>query len=282
MESLKLIDGWPVHRAAAGVATAAGVLATHGLVDEVLPWASVTKLATALAVLVASEEGVVDLDESVPPFGATVRDLLAHASGLAPDHPVRRLAEPGTRRIYSNAGFDVLGEHLAAAAGIPFGDYLQEAVLAPIGMSATLYAGSPASGLRGPLLDLLRLGAELLSPQVVDASTLAMATTTFRPGLPGVLPGFGHQEDCAFGLGFEVRDGKSPHWTAPDGPAATFGHFGRSGAFVWVDVEAGIACATVADRDFGAWALEAWPALSGAVLHEWRSGRTSRQVTAAG
>ncbi len=271
MESLRLIDEWPVERAAAGVAGAGGTVATQGLVDEVLPWASVTKLCTALAVLVGVEEGVVDLDQAAVPWGATVRDLLAHASGAAPDQPVRRLAEPATRRIYSNAGFEVLGEYLATAAGMPFGDYLREAVLEPVGMTSTRFAGSPASGLSGPLGDLLRLGTELLAPRVVSAETLAMATTTYLPGLPGVLPGFGYQEDCAFGLGFEIRDHKSPHWTAPGGPPATFGHFGRSGAFLWVDAEAGITCATVADRDFGPWALDAWPSLSAAVLEEWRA-----------
>jgi len=82
-------------------------------------------------------------------------------------------------------------------------------------------------------------------------------------------------------LGFEIRDGKSPHWTAPDGPPSTFGHFGRSGAFLWVDPLAGIACATLADRDFGPWAAEAWPAFSSAVLEEWRATPTSWPVTGA-
>jgi CubicO group peptidase (beta-lactamase class C family) len=278
MESLELVDSWPVGRAAAGVATPAGDTATRGPAGEVFPWASVTKLVTALAVLVAVEEEVVDLDGPALPWGATVRQVLGHASGLAPELPVRRLAEPGTRRIYSNAGFEVLGERVASAAGMEFGDYQRAAVLDPVGMTSTRLAGSPASGLVGPLVDLLRLGTELMAPHVVAPSTLAAATTTLYPGLGGVLPGFGYQEDCAFGLGFEIRDGKSPHWTAPGGSPRTFGHFGRSGAFLWVDADAGLACAALADREFGRWAVDVWPAFSEAVLEEWRAAGVSGLV----
>ena len=46
------------------------------------PWASVTKLLTGLAALVAVEEGIVDLDEPAGPPGSTLRHLLSHASGL--------------------------------------------------------------------------------------------------------------------------------------------------------------------------------------------------------
>ena len=58
------------------------------------PWASVTKLATAVAMLVAAEEGIVDLDEPAGPPGSTFRHLLAHASGLPFDHGAP-IARPG-------------------------------------------------------------------------------------------------------------------------------------------------------------------------------------------
>lgn len=272
MESLLLVDRWPVGRVAAGVATAAGVVATHGNAGEEYAWASVTKLATALAVLVAVEEGVLDLDQPAVEWGATVRHVLAHASGLGPEPPPARLAAPATRRIYSNAGFQLLGDLVAGAAGMPFGEYLGEAVLGPLGMSASRLEGSPAAGLVGPLEDLLRLGRELLAPSLLAPATLAEAIRPAFGRLPGVLPGFGHQRDNAWGLGFEIRDGKEPHWTAPSGSPRTFGHFGRSGAFLWVDPDAGAACACLADREFGPWAVEAWPALSGAVLAELAGG----------
>jgi CubicO group peptidase (beta-lactamase class C family) len=268
MESLKLIDSWPVGRAAAGAATGVGVVDIHGGVGERFAWASVTKLTTSLAVLVAAEEGILGLDDEVLPWGATVRHVLAHASGLAPEPPARRLQPPATRRIYSNAGFELLGELVATASGMPFADYLQAAVLEPVGMAGCELRGSPAWGMYGTVGDLLRLGVELLVPTILAPETLAGATAPAFGRLPGVLPGWGFQEDCAFGLGFEIKDGKSPHWTAPAASPHTFGHFGRSGSFLWVDPDAGLACATLADRDFGPWAAEAWPALSAAVLDE--------------
>ena len=85
MESLRLIESWDAPEAAAGAARAGGGVATHGAVDVVQPWASVTKLLTGLALLVAVEEGTVDLDEPAGPPGSTLRHLLAHASGLPPD-----------------------------------------------------------------------------------------------------------------------------------------------------------------------------------------------------
>ncbi len=85
------------------------------------------------------------------------------------------------------------------------------------------------------------------------------------PGLSGVLPGFGRQGDNAWGLGVEIRDRKSPHWTGPSQPPDTFGHFGQSGSFLWVDRGAGIAAACLADRPFGDWAVQRWSAFNESV-----------------
>ena len=75
-----------------------------------------------------------------------------------------------------------------------------------------------------------------------------------------MLPGFGRQPHCDWGLGFEIRDSKEPHWTGSRNSPRTFGHFGRSGSFLWVDPDAGLACVAIADRDFGDWARQAaWP-----------------------
>lgn len=266
MTALDAVARWPVGAAAVGVVGGRVV----GDAGRVFPWASVTKVLTALTCWVAWEEGTLDLDAPAGPTGSTVRHLLAHASGLAPDS-TEVLAAPGERRIYSNSGFDALADALSSAAGMPFGDYLREAVLEPLGMTSTS-VGSPAHGASGPLDDLLRLGAELLSPRLVDASTLASATSVAFAGLDGVLPGFGRQAPNDWGLGVEVRDGKSPHWTPRTASPRTFGHFGRSGSFVWVDPDAGVACCCLSDREFGPWAAVAWPALGEAVLAEASSG----------
>jgi CubicO group peptidase (beta-lactamase class C family) len=217
-------------------------------------------------VLVAAEEGVIDLDAPAGPPGSTVRHLLAHASGLPPDGRTP-IARPGERRIYSNAGFELLAESVAATAEMPFEEYLRLAVLEPLGLGVRL-RGSAASGIVGVLDDLAALGRELLAPSLVASETLREATTVQFSGLVGVLPGFGRMEPNDWGLGFELRDAKSPHWTGARNSPRTFGHFGRSGTFLWVDPEAKLALACLTDRTFGDWAKQAWPRLADAVLAE--------------
>ena len=265
MKALGLVDDWPADRVAVGVASARGTPFVHGDAGE-FRWASVTKPVTVLACLVAAEEGTLDLDEPAGPPGSTVRHLLAHASGLPFDRG-SPIAKPGARRIYSEHGFEVLGETLSARAGMSFAEYLAAAVLEPLGLGARL-DGKPGSGLHGSLGDLLAIGRELLAPTLVAAETLAEATRVQFPGLVGVLPGFGRQEPNDWGLGLELRDHKSPHWTGSHNSERTFGHFGRSGTFLWVDPEPGIALVCLTDLEFGEWATRAWPELSDAVLEE--------------
>jgi CubicO group peptidase (beta-lactamase class C family) len=265
-DALRQLDDWPTPLAAAGVVRGPEVVATHGPRDEVLHWASVTKLVTALGALVAAEEGVIDLDEPAGPEGSTVRHLLAHASGL-PFEPGAPTGQPGRRRIYSNVGFETLADQIAERAEMPFADYLVAGVMQPLGMRAEL-RGSPAADLHGSLDDLLILARELLRPTLVAQETLAEATTVQFPGLAGVLPDFGRFDPNDWGLGFELRDEKSPHWTGTRNSSRTFGHFGGSGTFLWVDPEAGVALGVLTNLDFGDWAKEAWPRLSDAVLAE--------------
>jgi CubicO group peptidase (beta-lactamase class C family) len=264
VDVLAQVEEWPPSTVAVGVLRDGRVVGSHGPRDRVFRWASVTKLVTAVAVLVAAEEGVVDLDEPAGPPGSTVRHLLAHASGLSFDAGPP-IAKPGQRRIYSNAGFEALAEHVGAAAEMPFAHYLAEAVLQPLGLAADL-RGSAAHALHGTLDDLLRFGAELQRPSLIAPETLAEATSVQFPGLVGVLPDIGRMDPNDWGLGFELRDGKAPHWTGARNSPRTFGHFGGSGSFLWVDPEAGLALAELSDLDFGPWALEAWPRLSDAVL----------------
>jgi CubicO group peptidase (beta-lactamase class C family) len=266
VDALRAVEGWPAVHVSVGVASAAGPVAMHGDRQRVYRWASVTKPVTALACLVAAEEGAIDLDAPAGPPGSTFRHLLAHASGL-PLQGGSPIARPGERRIYSDYGFDVLGQALADQAEMPFADYLRAAALDPLALS-TRYEGRPGSGLYGSLDDLLAFTAELLDPSLVAVETLAEAMSVQFPGLVGVLPGFGRQEPNDWGLGFELRDSKSPHWTGRRNSPRTFGHFGRSGTFVWIDPQADVALCCLTDLDFGDWAKAAWPALSDAVLAE--------------
>src|SRR4249920_1983736 len=236
---MRQVDDWPAETVAVGVLRDGETLATHGPLDRVFRWASVTKLVTTLATLVAAEEGTVDLDEPAGPPGSTVRHLLSHASGLPFDGSTP-LARPGQRRIYSNTGFEVLAATVAQRAEMPFVEYLEAAVIEPLGLAAEL-RGSPAAGLYGTLDDLLRFGAEVQRPTLVAAETLAEATTVQFPGLNGVLPDVGRMEPNDWGLGFELRNAKEPHWTGTRNSQHTYGHFGGSGSFLWLDPEPGLA-----------------------------------------
>jgi len=269
--ALDLIAGWPVPSASAAVVGASGILAERGDLARSYPLASVTKPLVARAAQVAIEEGVLDLDTPAGPPEATVRHLLAHASGLAMNSP-ELAARPGTRRVYSNYGFAVLAETVERHSGIEFGSYLTEAVFSPLGMTASrLDGGASAAGFGGvsTVADLAALAGDLLRPRTVSATMHAAATSVQFPGLDGVLPGFGVQRPNDWGLGFEIRAAKSPHWTAPANSPATFGHFGQSGTFIWVDPAADLALVVLTDRDFGDWAKPLWPALSGEVLREF-------------
>lgn len=255
---------WPVDHAAATVVAADGaVLGAAGEIDRPFRLASVTKLLTAYATLIAVEEGAVEWDTPAGPEGSTVRHLAAHVSGLAFTGDAVQAAV-ATKRIYSNTGFEVLGATIADAAGIPFGEYLDQAVCEPLGMTATRLEGSPAADGVSTADDLARFAAELQAPTLTH--TLAEATTIAFPGLDGILPGYGRQKPNDWGLGFEIRDGKSPHWTGASSSPRTFGHFGQSGTFLWVDPDAGVACVVLTDRDFGPWAIEAWPPFTDRVV----------------
>src|SRR4249920_778096 len=132
---MRQVEDWPATTVAVGVLRDGRTLATHGPRDRVFRWASVTKLVTTIATLVAAEEGTVDLDEPAGPPGSTVRHLLSHASGL-PFDARAPIAKPGQRRIYSNTGFEVLAATVAAAAALPFAEYLDAVVLQPLGLEA--------------------------------------------------------------------------------------------------------------------------------------------------
>ena len=258
------ISRWP-GRGAAWATHAGDISAGAGAVNEIFEWASVTKLLVAVACWVAVEEGSLAFEGAAGPEGSTLGHLLAHASGL-PFEGNSPVAPPAKRRIYSNIGIETAAAQLCSRTGMAFGDYLRAGVLEPLGMTATVLAGSPAHGAKGPLEDLARLAAELLSPSLISAGTWRTAVSTAWPELAGVLPGFGRQTPCEWGLGPEIRGHKYPHWTGARNSASTFGHFGQSGAFLWVDPVAGIALAGLSSEPFGEWAKKAWPALSDEVL----------------
>ena len=276
VSALDLVAGWPgssrglivLHDDGHGALTRA----TVGDLETPFEWASVTKVATALCAMVAVDEGLITLEDEVGPPGSTVRHLLAHASGVGPDSPMV-LCAPATRRIYSNAGFELLASHLERWSGSSIEALVDETVLTPLGMAETRLTGSPASGMLGPVGDLALLLAETMAPTLLgDATATAMRTVQW-PALAGVLPGVGRYDPCAWGLGLEVKGHKEPHWTGSTWGPATVGHFGRAGGFLVVDPSRSLGVVSLGDEPFGAWALEAWPPLLDALEAGDEGGR---------
>jgi CubicO group peptidase (beta-lactamase class C family) len=278
---MNLTLDWPVGRAGVAVVSPSGTeTAFLGGVtgSDEFEVASVTKLMTSLAALAAVSSGRLDLDQPVPEAvragggeDVTVRHLLAHAGGF-PFEPPGRPRPPNQRRIYSNVGFRLLADAVADAAGVSFATWLSSSVLDPLGMSATRLVhrrgidGDPAAGAASTLDDLVRLARCLLDrgAPVVGPELFGEATSVQFPGLAGLVPGVGRFDPCDWGLGFELHDGKRPHWMGDRRAASAFGHFGATGCFLWVDPDAGLAAAAVTDRDFddGKWAMATWPAWS--------------------
>lgn len=142
---------------------------------------SLTKVATALAVLDLAEEGALDLDRPVLEFlpwlefhderarHMSVRDLLRHTSGLRDTVPAvfgwlnydgqlpdqtgflkekmpgyRSLRfSPGEDRKYSNLGYMVLGAIIEAITGRDYAAVISERVLRPSGMSSASFVFPP-------------------------------------------------------------------------------------------------------------------------------------------
>ena len=204
VQALRQIESWPVSFAAAGVVTADGGVETRGDTRRAVRLASVSKPVAALAVLVAAEEGVVDLDEAAGPPGSTVRHLLAHASGL-PFEGSEPIASPGRRRIYSNEAFRVL-------ARAPR-DARRDAVRglrARRGLRAA--RDRPRPGRRSRLRHARRRSRtcwrsprELLAPRLVAQETLDEMTAVHFPGLSGVLPDYGRFDPLDWGLGVQLN-----------------------------------------------------------------------------
>lgn len=264
MTALDLLRDWPVEHAAGAIIVEGRVDDSTTEIDRPFALASVTKLITALVALVAHEEGTLGLDDPVTAVGASTADLLAHAGGVAPDDD-SQLAPPHHRRIYSTHAYDLVAGAIAARAEMPYADYAREAVLEPLAMTGTRLLGSAGAGAWSTVRDLTSLVGAWRKPTVVGAPTLARATAPHLPDLAGVLPGFGRHDPNPWGLGPEIRGHKDPHWTGATNSPATFGHFGQTGTFLWIDPEADISVVALTDRPFGEWAIHAWPAFADAI-----------------
>jgi CubicO group peptidase (beta-lactamase class C family) len=152
--------------------------------DTIYHWWSMTKIPTAIAVMQLQEQDKLDLDEEVIKYlpwfevnypsdasaALTIRHLLQHTSGLPDSVPAmagwvhysdesynqtevlkKHLPEfktlkfePGTKAVYSNVNYMVLGAVIEAVSGQTYESFITENILQPLGMSQTGFVVSPA------------------------------------------------------------------------------------------------------------------------------------------
>jgi CubicO group peptidase (beta-lactamase class C family) len=267
MQAFELLADWPVDNVAAAIIDRGGEIHLRGDESREYRLASVTKVITAWAVLIACEEGTVSLTDAVGQEGCTVRHLLAHSGGY-PFEGEASVGVPGARRIYSNTGYEMLASHLEARSEMPFWEYVEDSVFDPLGIVAATQTGSSAKDARLDIVGLSLFLAEIRRPRLLARETFTEAVTPQFDDLEGIVPGIGRFDPCPWGLGPEIHGIKHPHWMSPNNSAATYGHFGGSGTFVWVDPIADVACAVLTDREFDQWALTHWPEFSSAVLRD--------------
>ncbi|MGI9576730.1 MAG: serine hydrolase domain-containing protein [Microthrixaceae bacterium] len=263
-DALAAVQRWDADFAAAAASSAHGMVGSYGDTRRVVRVASISKLATARAVLLAIEEGAMALADPLGPQGATVAHLLCHAGGYDFDSDTV-IAAAGTRRIYSNTCYEVLARHVEDRTGIAFADYLAEGVLDPLGMASSELRGSPAKDLFSSVEDLLQLLAEYRRSRLLDPSTARAARQVQMGDLDGILPGWGAQRPCDWGFGPELRGNKSPHWSGSTAQRSTHGHFGGSGTMLWLDPDSGLGCVALSNREFGDWSVRIWPGFSDGV-----------------
>lgn len=261
-DTLSAIDEWPVENAVAAVRDSSGSWVVHGDADKRYALASVTKLLSATGILVAVEEGVFEreLDEPLGPPGATVRHLLSHASGVGfADRTPEK--EPGERRIYSSAGFDIIADAIRDETGMQFSEYLRAAVFEPLGMDSSRLVGSAGHAGESSAADIMAFLDEVLEPTLLHPATVDEALTVQFPGLDGVVPGYGMQKPADWGLGFQIYghpDSRQGLWFGEAMPDDVSGHFGQAGTFAWVHRPTGRAGLVLTDQPFGGWAKPLW------------------------
>lgn len=263
MSAFSRIAQWPANNVAAVLLHGDDVVSQIGDPRRVFALASVTKPIVAYAIMLAVEEGAVELDQPAGPTGSTLRHLLAHASGIGFDSRVP-LKPVGKRRIYSSAGYEWAAEVVAEATGMSFPEYLREGVCKPLGMRHTSLSGSAGHGMYSTASDLVAFAREVLSPQLLHPSTVREMRSVQFPGIRGIVPGYGSFKDCTWGLGFEIH-GHKDHWMG-DLPDSAVGHFGMSGTYLWLAEN--WAMVALSDHDFGDWAKPLWAETNTAIWQE--------------
>lgn len=260
-------------------------------VDTVFDLASLTKVvATATSTMILVERGQVSLDDPVvkhiPEFGKngkeriTIQQLLAHRAGFIPDNEIADyldgpqvaieriynlapVAEPGSRFIYSDVGFIVLGEIIKRVSGKPVDEFAAENIFKPLGMKDTAY--KPGGALAERAAPTEQREGRWMRGEVHDPRAYLLGGVAGHAGLFStaddlaifcqmILNG-GHfggarvlgplavarmtspqpaLDDNMRGLGWDI----ATSFSVPRGdlyPAGSFGHTGFTGTSFWID-----------------------------------------------
>ncbi|HUG38918.1 MAG TPA: glycoside hydrolase family 3 N-terminal domain-containing protein [Longimicrobiales bacterium] len=271
--------------------------------------ASLTKVvATTTALMVLAERGRIDLDaplsRHLPEWpaggwrdGVTIRRLLLHRAGLppfvrfwhpsagalrGPDAVVAAIAalpsayDPGSRTVYSDLGFILLGATVEAVSGRGLDDWLAEEVWGPLGMPDTgfrpLQAGAPLARIAPTELDTVYRGIHVRGV-VHDENAYAMGGVAGHAGLFSSARDLARYAAMLLGGGAvgEVRllraetlarftarqpgadralgwDRRSPEGIGAAFTDAAFGHTGFTGTSLWVDPGSGLFVVLLTNR----------------------------------
>ena len=260
--------------------------------DTVFDMASITKpMATATSIMLLIERGQLRLSDKVtsflPEFAAndkesiTILDLLIHHSGLLADNAIAdydkgpaeamkricelKLLNPiGTKFVYSDVNFILLGEIIQRVSGKTVHEFARENIFAPLGMSATGYL--PSDELRARTAPTERRDGHWMQGEVHDPRAFKLGGVAGHAGL------FSSAEDVAIyaqmmlgrgefggvrvlspptvarmtrgdrvssgvrGLGWDKRTGYSTNRGDMLSDSA-FGHGGFTGTVLWIDPE---------------------------------------------
>ncbi len=221
--------------------------------ETVFHVASVSKQFTAMAVVLLESDGKLALDDDVqkylpelPDYGnkITIRNLLQHTSGIRDQWQTLALAgwslqdvitqdqalrlifrqkelnfAPGTRNLYSNAGFTLLAEIVARVSGMPFPQFCAERIFTPLHMTHTHFHqdltqlvpgraysyGNKGTGFAAAPLNYATVGATSL---FTTASDLALWLDNFRDPKVGGAAGVARmQEEGVLSDGTKIKYG---------------------------------------------------------------------------
>ncbi len=257
-------------------------------VDTVFDIASLTKVvATTVAVMQLVEKGDIRVNEPVakylPEFAqngkedVTIRQLLTHFSGLPEDldltqpwqgrdtalqmaYAEKPMDPPGSRFLYSDVNFIVLGALVEKVSGMPLDQYCRQHIFTPLGMAQTRFLPPPSwlmriaptqfdeqnhmlrgivhdptarrmggvaghAGVFSTVDDLSKFAQFLLTGgPVLSPLMIEKTTTPQQPPIATVLRGFGWDIDSPF----SSNRGDLL-------PVGSFGHTGFTGTSMWID-----------------------------------------------